>query len=118
MGADRLPLATQEIGLKAADLLKLFNGAYVPVACRLVQEVLMGRAGQLQETLKLLPGETVYETKAGEAAKVALVVFVGGYTMAEVAAFRLLQTVTGHQFIIAGTSNFNGDRLVADVEKL
>ena len=50
----------------------VFNGAYVPVSCRLVQEVLAGRTNsvQMQEALKLLPGETVVESKAGDAAKV------------------------------------------------
>jgi len=99
----------------------VFNGAFVPVSCRLVQELLKPGGAtnpQIQETLKLLPGETITESRPGEAPKAALVVFVGGYTMAEVAAFRLLQTVTGYQFIIAGTNNFNGNKFVSDVEKL
>ena len=44
--------------------------------------------------------------------------FVGGFTMAEVAAFRWLQTVTGHQFVIAGTSLASGNKILADMEKL
>jgi hypothetical protein len=50
--------------------------------------------------------------------KVALVLFLGGYTLAEVAAFRWLQTVTGYQFVVAGTNSFGGDKLAADREKL
>ena len=38
--------------------------------------------------------------------------------MAEVAAFRWLQTLTGHQFVIAGTSLCSGNKLISDLEKL
>ena len=47
-----------------------------------------------------------------------MILFVGGYTMAEVAAFRWLQTVTGHQFVIAGTSLCSGNKIISDMEKL
>lgn len=65
--------------------------------------------------------------------QVALVLFLGGYTLAEVAAFRFesfatlqplflyhrwLQTVTGYQFVVAGTNSFGGNKLAADMEKL
>ena len=50
--------------------------------------------------------------------QVVLVLFVGGFTMAEVAAFRWLQPVTGHQFVIAGTSLASGNKILADMEKL
>ena len=47
-----------------------------------------------------------------------MVLFVGGFTIAEVAAFRWLQTVTGYQFIIAGTGLCSGNKLITDLEKL
>ena len=47
-----------------------------------------------------------------------MVLFIGGYTMAELAAFRWLQTLTGYQFIIAGTSLCSGNKLITDLEKL
>ena len=47
--------------------------------------------------------------------KVVLVFFVGGYTLAEVAAFRLLQANVGLQFIVAGTSNISGKSLIKSV---
>ena len=47
-----------------------------------------------------------------------MVLFVGGYTIAEVAAFRWLQTMTGYQFIIAGTGHCSGNKLISDLEKL
>jgi len=100
----------------------VFNNAFTPVCCRIVEEVL--KAGpslantQVGEALKLLPGET-YREYSGEAGnKVALIVFIGGYTLAEVAAFRWLQTVTGYQFVIAGTEGFGGNKLCTDMEKM
>lgn len=50
--------------------------------------------------------------------QVTLVLFVGGYTMAEVAALRWLQTVTGHQIMVAGTGLTGGNKIISDMEKL
>jgi len=109
----------------------VFNGAWVPVATRLVEELLklpsaegaaltsLPPSSVLGEACKLLPGDTVLDMKAPSLGpKVVLVMFLGGYTMAEVAAFRWLQTVTGHQFIIAGTCGVNGNTVITDSEKL
>ena len=52
---------------------------------------------------------------AAQASKVVLVYFVGGYTLAEVAAFRLMQANFGMQFIIAGTSNISGKSLMKSI---
>ena len=52
---------------------------------------------------------------AGQASKVVLVYFIGGYTLAEVAAFRLMQANLGLQFIIAGTSNISGKSLIKSI---
>jgi len=100
----------------------VFNGAYTPLCCKLVEEVL--KAGpslantQVGEALKLLPGETIHEYSGDAGNKVALILFIGGYTLAEVAAFRWLQTVTGYQFVVAGTNSCSGNRLVSEAEKL
>ena len=50
--------------------------------------------------------------------QVTLVLFVGGYTMAEVAALRWLQTVTGHQIMVAGTGLTGGNKIIQDMERL
>ena len=121
----------------------VFNGAYTPLACRLVEEVLRCdgnlAASPAQEAVKMLPGEATLQWAGNTGNKVTLfltwsfnmtsismdvvlqvvlVLFVGGFTMAEVAAFRWLQTVTGHQFVIAGTSLASGNKILADMEKL
>jgi len=123
----RLGLVPPEQGSlsEPATAAYVFNGAYVPLAARLVQEVL--RAGPsippsstLGEAAKLLPGDTVHlpAQPGQEGPKVVLVLFLGGYTLAEVAAFRWLQTVTGYQFVVAGTNSLGGNKLAADMEKL
>ena len=38
--------------------------------------------------------------------------------MTILARLRLLQTVTGYQFVVAGTNSFGGNKLAADMEKL
>jgi len=101
----------------------VFNGAYTPLCCKLVEEILKTGGVPLPtspagEALKLLPGETHFEFGGDTGNKVALILFVGGYTLAEVAAFRWLQTVTGYQFVVAGTNISSGSRLVSDAEKL
>ena len=100
----------------------VFNGAYTPVCCKVVEEVL--KAGPslvgtpVGEALKLLPGDTIHEWGGEHGNKVAIILFIGGYTLAEVAAFRWLQTVTGYQFILAGTEGISGNKLCTDMEKL
>jgi len=100
----------------------VFNGAYTPLCCKVVEEVL--KAGPsltnttVGEALKLLPGETVYDYSGEPGNKVAIILFLGGYTLAEVAAFRWLQTVTGYQFILAGTEGISGNRMCSDMERL
>jgi len=100
----------------------VFNGAYTPVCCKVVEEVL--KAGPslvgtpVGEALKLLPGDTIHEWGGEPGNKVAIILFIGGYTLAEVAAFRWLQTVTGYQFILAGTEGISGNKLCTDMEKL
>jgi len=100
----------------------VFNGSYTPLACKIVEEVLKTGAETnntfLGEVLKMLPGDSLIQWNSEPSNKVALVLFVGGYTMAEVAAFRWLQTLTGHQFVIAGTGQCSGNKIISDMEKL
>jgi len=102
----------------------VFNGAYTPLSCKVVQEVIKAKSqnspeiGQLKEGLKMVTGETILDLKSPDAPKVGLVLFIGGYTMAEVAALRWLQTITGWQFVVAGTSNISANSIFNQCEKL
>ena len=46
------------------------------------------------------------------AAKCDLVYFVGGYTLAEVAALRTVKATTGRSLLIAGTDNVTGQSVI------
>jgi len=109
----------------------VFNGAFKPVASSVVHELIKGTAGRggtaassrtgaqlVTDALKSAPGETIIDMKSPDAPKVGLILFLGGYTLAEVAAFRLLQTITGWQFIVAGTGNISAGSIISQAEKL
>jgi len=98
------------------DVSYVFNGAYMPMLCKLAKDA---KEGNLEENLKELKGvkhKVIMADKnsASSTGKVVLIYFVGGYTFSEVAAFRHLQTILGNQFIIAGTSSISG-KSVMDV---
>lgn len=92
------------------DVSYVFNGAYMPMLCKLARDA---KEGNLEENLKELKGvkhKVIMgdQASASSTGKVVLIYFVGGYTFSEVAAFRHLQTILGNQFIIAGTSSISG----------
>ena len=66
---------------------------------------------------QLVPGSTVTPSKATSdfIPRSFLVYFIGGVTYAEVAAFQLLEKLTGVRIIIASTSVVNGSTLIGSV---
>jgi hypothetical protein len=95
----------------------VFNGIYTPAVCRIVSAVLNSAASSdagASELKNLVPGHKyVIDVKTRKtAAKYDLVYFVGGYSLAEVAALRTVQATTGRSFLIAGTSNVTGRDLI------
>ncbi len=102
------------------DVSYVFNGAYIPIICKLARDA---KDGNLEETVKEL--KVPYKIKLGDekstlsaSGKVVFIYFVGGYTFSEVAAFRHLQTILGNQFIIAGTSSISGKNVMDHVLNL
>ena len=96
----------------------VFNGVYHPLACKIVQEMIRpsNPKQSITDSLKELQSpHKLITASAGQASKVVLVYFIGGYTLAEVAAFRLMQANLGLQFIIAGTSNISGKSLIKSI---
>ena len=67
----------------------------------------------------LVPGQhCVVEMASRRASKSAsgnldLIYFVGGYSLAEVAALRTVQGQVGRNFLIAGTGNITGKTLMS-----
>lgn len=96
----------------------VFNGVYTPVICKIVGDIL--EQNQPLDFSRYLPGILTRDVSpsstaaaSSSAAKYDLIYFVGGFTMAEVAALRTLQGNTGRQFLIAGTSNVTGKQLIS-----
>uniref|UniRef100_A0A1E1X9V4 Putative vacuolar sorting protein vps33/slp1 sec1 family n=1 Tax=Amblyomma aureolatum TaxID=187763 RepID=A0A1E1X9V4_9ACAR len=102
------------------DMGYVFSGAYIPVASRLVEQILLkdGIHGY-EDALKLLPGSTTTYTnphsKDPSQAKIVLVYFLGGVTFAEIAALRLLGKLKGYYILVAATSTVNGNSLLENV---
>ncbi|XP_038077802.1 vacuolar protein sorting-associated protein 33B-like [Patiria miniata] len=112
------------------DMSYVFSGAFTPLTCKLVEQVLAkgGWAG-LDDVTKLLPVPTFAEHKAqsvkgrgsnghhqvAPSEKVVLVYFLGGCTYAETAALRLLGKMKGYQFIFATTAITNGAALIGSI---
>ena len=108
----------------------VFNGAYLPIACKIVQETLerSKQPSNLTEyykelettlgvpcTLLDISGIVSESAMSCDASKTVLIFFIGGYTLAEVAAFRHLQTSLGYHFVICSTCNITGRTLINSI---
>lgn len=107
------PPAKDDYDLKnPKDMSYVFNGAYIPLVCQIVQ-MLIKREVMPEEVAKMVPNAKVtMERPSDVAPRTFLVYFVGGVTYSEIAAFYLLEKLTGAQIIVAGTSIVNGNTLI------
>ncbi|XP_060574678.1 vacuolar protein sorting-associated protein 33B-like [Ruditapes philippinarum] len=112
------------------DMSYVFSGAYAPLSCKLVEQVLQreGFSG-MEEITKHIPGSVHADVKLrtpgkgikgmtnqpGRPAPVVLVYFIGGCTYSEIAALRFLGKQQGYKFIVATTSLFNGNSMLNTV---
>ncbi|NXH43802.1 VP33B protein, partial [Dicaeum eximium] len=119
------------------DMAYVFGGAYVPLSCKIIEQVLERRGWQgLEEVLRLLngtefcaagpgwagsghgpapgpaPGPDSEHGPAGEAQRVVLAVFLGGCTFSEIAALRFLGKERGCKFIFLTTAITNSARMM------
>ncbi|XP_073101685.1 vacuolar protein-sorting-associated protein 33 homolog isoform X1 [Elaeis guineensis] len=117
------------------DVSYIFSG-YAPLSIRLVQHAIRSGWRSIEEIMKLLPGphldlkrgastssssfDTVLGTQSNHDRLVdgrrslALVVFIGGVTFAEIAALRFLssQEGMGYDFIVGTTKMVNGNTIL------
>ncbi|KAJ6797482.1 vacuolar protein-sorting-associated protein 33-like protein [Iris pallida] len=116
------------------DISYIFSG-YAPLSIRLVQHAIRSGWRSIEEILKLLPGPHLDLKRGGSTSSssdmlqggqpipdrvadgrraLALVVFIGGVTFAEIAALRFLssQEGTGYDFIVGTTKMVNGNTLI------
>uniref|UniRef100_A0A2K6S719 VPS33B late endosome and lysosome associated n=1 Tax=Saimiri boliviensis boliviensis TaxID=39432 RepID=A0A2K6S719_SAIBB len=116
-----IPRVDGEYDLKVPrDMAYVFSGAYVPLSCRIIEQVLERRSWQgLDEVVRLLNcGDFAFtdmtkEDKASsESLRLILVVFLGGCTFSEISALRFLGREKGYRFIFLTTAVTNSARLM------
>uniref|UniRef100_A0A8C5AUA0 VPS33B late endosome and lysosome associated n=1 Tax=Gadus morhua TaxID=8049 RepID=A0A8C5AUA0_GADMO len=111
-----VPKSDEEYDLRVPkDMAYIFSGAYVPLSCKLIEQVLErdGWTG-LEEVTRLLNGqEFAADGKArSDTQRTILVMFLGGCTFSEISALRFLGKEKGYKFIIVTTAITNSARLI------
>ncbi|KAM6950614.1 vacuolar protein sorting-associated protein 33B isoform 1-T2 [Lycodopsis pacificus] len=115
-----VPKSDEEYDLRVPrDMAYIFSGAYVPLSCKLVEQVLErdGWTG-LEEVTRLLNGHEFAVTGSSgadsksDAQRIILVMFLGGCTFSEISALRFLGRERGYKFIVVTTAITNSSRLI------
>ncbi|KAM9493853.1 vacuolar protein sorting-associated protein 33B [Clarias gariepinus] len=118
-----IPKTGEEYDLRIPrDMAYIFSGAYVPLSCKLIEQVLErdGWTG-LEEVTRLLNGHefaVTGGTNGNEARiktdpqRVILVMFLGGCTYSEISALRFIGREKGYKFIVVTTAITNSARLL------
>uniref|UniRef100_A0A673K9E1 Vacuolar protein sorting-associated protein 33B n=1 Tax=Sinocyclocheilus rhinocerous TaxID=307959 RepID=A0A673K9E1_9TELE len=90
-----VPKSGEEYDLRVPrDMAYVFSGAYIPLSCKLIEQVLErdGWTG-LEEVTRMLNGQEFAVTEARnktDAQRIVLVMFLGGCTFSEISALRFL----------------------------
>ncbi|XP_071345684.1 vacuolar protein sorting-associated protein 33B [Trachinotus anak] len=117
-----VPKSDEEYDLRVPqDMAYIFSGAYIPLSCKLIEQVLErdGWAG-LEEVTRLLNGQEFTFTGSNgadlkaknDAQRIVLVMFLGGCTFSEISALRFLGRERGYKFIVVTTAITNSSRLI------
>ncbi|XP_052664577.1 vacuolar protein sorting-associated protein 33B isoform X4 [Harpia harpyja] len=116
-----IPRVDGEYDLKMPrDMAYVFSGAYVPLSCKIIEQVLERRGWLgLEEVVRLLNGNefsvsdsAVEDNPTWESQRVVLAVFLGGCTFSEIAALRFLGKERGCKFIFLTTAITNSARMM------
>uniref|UniRef100_A0A8D0E978 VPS33B late endosome and lysosome associated n=1 Tax=Salvator merianae TaxID=96440 RepID=A0A8D0E978_SALMN len=115
-----IPRGDGEYDLKVPrDMAYVFSGAYVPLSCKLIEQVLERKSWLgLEEVTRLLggnefvTGKRARENVALDAQRIVLVVFLGGCTFSEISALRFLGREKGLRFVFLTTALTNSARLL------
>ncbi|XP_075063921.1 vacuolar protein sorting-associated protein 33B [Mixophyes fleayi] len=100
------------------DMAYVFSGAYIPLSCKIIEQVLMRKGWTgLEEVTRLLNGNEFSEQFSDRNSKpgslrTILAVFLGGCTFSEISALRFLGKEIGYKFIILTTSITNSARML------
>ncbi|KAG7271767.1 hypothetical protein CRUP_032670 [Coryphaenoides rupestris] len=117
-----VPKSDEDYDLRVPkDMAYIFSGAYVPLSCKLIEQVLErdGWTG-LEEVTRLLNGHEFAVSGSSDAdgkarsdpQRTVLVMFLGGCTFSEISALRFLGKEKGYKFIIVTTAITNSARLI------
>uniref|UniRef100_A0A7N6B0M3 VPS33B late endosome and lysosome associated n=1 Tax=Anabas testudineus TaxID=64144 RepID=A0A7N6B0M3_ANATE len=111
-----VPKSDEEYDLRVPrDMAYIFSGAYVPLSCKLIEQVLErdGWTG-LEEVTRLLNAHEFAADLAAknDAQRTILVMFLGGCTYSEISALRFLGRERGFKFIVVTTAITNSSRLI------
>uniref|UniRef100_A0A8C7QPZ7 VPS33B late endosome and lysosome associated n=1 Tax=Oncorhynchus mykiss TaxID=8022 RepID=A0A8C7QPZ7_ONCMY len=103
------------------DMAYIFSGAYIPLSCKLIEQVLErdGWTG-LEEVTRMLNGHEFAVTGSNgsdarvktDSQRIILVMFLGGCTFSEISALRFLGREKGIKFIVVTTAITNSARLL------
>ncbi|XP_025916545.1 vacuolar protein sorting-associated protein 33B isoform X4 [Apteryx mantelli] len=116
-----IPRVDGEYDLKMPrDMAYVFSGAYIPLSCKIIEQVLERKSWLgLEEVLRLLNGNEFSVTEsagedspAWESQRIILTVFLGGCTFSEIAALRFLGKEKGYKFIFLTTAITNSARMM------
>ncbi|KAM9817251.1 vacuolar protein sorting-associated protein 33B [Neosynchiropus ocellatus] len=113
-----VPKSDEEYDLRVPrDMAYIFSGAYVPLSCKLVEQVLERSSWTgLEEVTRLLNGHEFAVTgnngAQNDAQRLVLVMFLGGCTFSEISALRFLGKEKGYKFIVVTTAITNSTRLI------
>ncbi|XP_072725257.1 uncharacterized protein [Ciconia boyciana] len=114
-----IPRVDGEYDLKMPrDMAYVFSGAYVPLSCKIIEQVLERRGWLgLEEVVRLLNGNEFSVSDSGaedcpawESQRVVLAVFLGGCTFSEIAALRFLGKERANERVQEASLNRRGER--------
>uniref|UniRef100_UPI00358EF5C1 vacuolar protein sorting-associated protein 33B isoform X2 n=1 Tax=Myxine glutinosa TaxID=7769 RepID=UPI00358EF5C1 len=113
-----VPVNDEEFDLKSpSDMAYVFGGAYSPLSCRMIEQVLEknGWTG-LEDVARLLNGSEFSHSKCDvsnvTSSHLVLVFFLGGCSFSEIAALRFLGRSKGYRFVVGTTALTNSPRLL------
>uniref|UniRef100_A0A8C4TIK1 VPS33B late endosome and lysosome associated n=1 Tax=Erpetoichthys calabaricus TaxID=27687 RepID=A0A8C4TIK1_ERPCA len=119
-----IPKSNEEYDLHSPpDMAYIFSGAYIPLSCKLIEQVLErdGWNG-LEEVARMLNGNEFAVAAGGggageskpkpQSSRLMFVIFLGGCTFSEISALRFLGKQKGYKFIIITTAITNSSRLL------
>nr|XP_033775549.1 vacuolar protein sorting-associated protein 33B isoform X1 [Geotrypetes seraphini]XP_033775550.1 vacuolar protein sorting-associated protein 33B isoform X1 [Geotrypetes seraphini] len=117
-----IPHVDGEYDLKIPrDMAYIFSGAYIPLSCKIIEQVLDRKAWTgLEEVIRLLNGNEFADplsegSPTSDSQRLILAVFLGGCTFSEISALRFLGKSKGYRFIFLTTAITNSARLLEAV---